>query len=202
MNIAILLTGVSYGVRSRDWKETANSIKERVIDCWVGHNVSVYLTTYKHDDTENLLSFYKPKKHLFLDYEGSDQRITYAKSLELLNNEDIDLVVATRFDINFYKKLNDYIIQYDKFNFLCREGDGWWESDLFTNDNLFIFPNSYREIMIDVIYDLYFKPHRGQTDLHPLYSRLTPIIGVDNTNFLSNQHELSHNNSQYKLVRS
>jgi hypothetical protein len=202
MNVAVLLTGVSYGARSRDWRTTSASVYDKVIDCWGEHNVSVYLTTYNHPSIEELLGFYNPKKHLILDYDGSDQRITYAKSLELLEGEDIDLVVATRFDIDFHDKLSEYPIDYNKFNFLFREGNGWWESDRFTNDNLFIFPNKYRGAMVDVVYSLHSNPHRGQSDLHPLYSRLAPIINENNTNFLSEEHELSHNNTQYKLIRS
>jgi len=203
MKIAVLLTGISLGDRAKDWKLAKSQIKDKVINCWPStFDISVYITTYPHSELKELINFYSPKKHQILDYETSDQRITYAKSLEMLIGEDIDLIVSTRFDIDFVYPLSEYPINFNKFNFLFKEGGGWWESHQFTSDNLFIFPKKYLLSLIQSVYSLHSNPVRPQTDLHPTYSRLIPLIGKENTNFLSKKMELSNNNTQYTLLRS
>lgn len=202
MKIGILLTGISSGIRDRDWKKTAASIKEKVINCWPGNNVSTYITTYEHDEVDELIEYYTPVKYQILDYSGSDQRLTYAKSLEMLIDQDLDTVISTRFDIEFYKKISEYSIDFNKFNFLFREGNHWWQNHLYTTDNLFIIPHKMIPITVDVVYGLYTNPYRNYPDLHPLYSRILPIIGTQSIHFLTEGLELSHDNTQYRLIRT
>lgn len=202
MKIAVLLTGLSYkkeGYTDRDWKLTANNIKENIIDCWIEDSTDVYLTTYDNNDNTELLDFYKPKKFNILNYKGSDQRLTYIKSLELLLNEPIDFIISTRFDIHFKEKLCYLNINFDKFNFLFNERG--WEHKKFVTDNLFMFPKKYLNDFISVIQCEYETPARSNcSDLHNLYNRLS-YLGENNINVISPTNELSNDNSFYKLIR-
>jgi hypothetical protein len=201
MKIAVLLTGISYkkdGYRDRDWKLTYENIQNNVINCWLGYNVNVYLTTYDNNDNTELLESYNPKKYGILKYEESDQRLTYVKSLEMLLDEDVDFIVSTRFDIHFKEKLSNIAIKFDKFNFLFKERE--WDNINFVTDNLFMFPKTYLNDLMMAIKNEYENPKRiGCSDLHNIYNRLIHLDS--NLNIISDINELSDENSFYKLIR-
>jgi hypothetical protein len=201
MKIGVLLTGISYiknTYTNRDWRLTSDNITDTVINSWNTDNINVYLTTYDNNDNTELLEYYKPKKHKLLEYEGSDQRLTYIKSLELLLDEDIDFIVSTRFDIYFKQKLSNLNINFDKFNFLFKEVG--WSHENFVTDNLFMFPKKYLNDFMITINNEYENPKRIDcSDLHNIYNRLSYLD--TNLNIISNVLELSNDNSFYKLIR-
>jgi hypothetical protein len=208
MNIGINLAGISLHYRNRDWKRTKESITQQIINCWEPHNVMIYTTTYDSIPSPNelneLLHSYKPKKHKFLGFQ--DQRLTYKQSLELMLGEELDFIISTRFDIIFNSPLSSYNIKFDKFNFLFKEGNGYWEKDKFTCDNLFCFPAKYLQATIDSINEFYVNPYRECcSDLHPLYRYIVPKIGEENTHFIFDEIHLSGTgavgNPYYKLDR-
>jgi hypothetical protein len=206
MNIAILLTGISLkldGHKSRDWRLTCDNIKNNIIECWGGVNTNIYLTTYNNNDNTELLEYYKPKKYNILEFEGSDQRLTYLNGLELLLDEDVDFIISTRFDIHFKQKICDLDIKFDKFNFLFRERGYRFKN--FVSDNIFLFPKKYLKDLINSVYSEYKTPsgtnHLGNSmDLHNTYNRLLHL-GEDNLNVISHINEVSMNNSFYKIIR-
>lgn len=207
MKVGVNLVGISKGSRDRDWERTKNNIKENVIDCW-GEDTKVYITTYHHDTIDTLMEFYNPSKRIILDINAPDshQQLTYIQSLKLMRNEDIDIVVSTRFDIEFKRKLSSYTtIDYEKFNFLFKEGR-WWSSNEFVTDNLFIFPKRYIDSAVNAIMYMYMNPERkyngiATTDLHPMYKVIRSMIGIDNTHFITNDEAPSNTNNHYNLMR-
>jgi hypothetical protein len=201
MKIGVNLVGISQGIRDRNWKDSLDNIKNNVINCW-DYEPKIYLTTYQHESTFDLLKDYTPTKYLFLPFQNSDQRLTYKNSLIELLNEDIDLIISIRFDIQFTNALSSYKIDFDKFNFLFKESGGWWQAHKFTCDNLFIFPKKYLRATIDSIQEFYDHPVRNHSDLHPLYSHIVPKINEENINFIFDETYSSTHNPFYKLLRN
>jgi len=202
MKVAINLVGISSGARGRDWEKTKSSVSSQIINCWAPEPVSTYVTTYHHDNIDDLLSYYKPTKYCIIPYV-QDQRLTYIQSLRLLEDQDIDFIVSTRFDIIFAEQISTYNIEFDKFNFLFKEGNEHWEKDNFTCDNLFCFPKKFLQQFIDSIQEFYNKPYRECcSDLHPTYRYVVPKIGYENVHFLFDECELSNDNRFYKLDRT
>lgn len=202
MKIGVNLVGISHKEPSVNWINTKYKIAKNFINCWQGHDVFVYNTTYGNPTIPELINFYKPKKYTILSYHNSDQRLTYLFSLLQLLNEDIDLIVSSRFDIDFFRELTTYPIKLDKFNFLFKE-ENHWDSHQFVTDNLFIFPKKFLIHAIETVRKLYFEPYRDCcSDLHPMYRIIKEFIGDDNISFLSPNCENSASNSHYKLNRN
>ena len=203
MKIGLNLVGKSYVPNERrDWTVSIDNIKKSIIDVYNSeHSVSVYMCTYETETTNQLIEQYNPVKTTLLDFSNSEQRLTYIKSLKELLNEDLDIIISTRFDIFFYKPFSELNIDFTKVNFLFREGH-WWDSHKFTTDNIFIIPKQFLPQFIESIQDAYDKPVRNCPDLHPVYSFLLPKIGEENIHIISNeQHYLSHANDLYTLTR-
>ena len=202
MKIGLNLVGKSYVPNERrDWTVSIDNIKKSIIDVYTPeHSVSVYMCTYETETTNQLIEQYKPVKTTLLDVSNSEQRLTYIKSLKELLNEDVDIIISTRFDIFFYKPFSELNIDFTKVNFLFRE-KGWWDSHKFTTDNIFIIPKQFLPQFIESIQDAYDKPVRGCSDLHPVYSFLLPKIGEENIHIISNEHYLSNTNAYYTLTR-
>lgn len=215
MKIAINLTGIIYGLNvgqrktNVDWHLSRDFITEMVISPFkeLNHDVDVYLTTYATSSIDELIKYYAPKELQVLKFEGSHQKITYLKSLEKLLNVDVDFIVSTRFDIAFNKKLTEYPINYNKFNFLVREYGAWWETHNYVNDALFMFPKKYLTQFIDAIREEHITPYHArnnppQPDLHTSYRYLVPKIGIESINFLSDDLDCNSIGSRhYKLIR-
>jgi hypothetical protein len=202
MRVAINLCGISYGDRGRDWRRGYENINKNLI--YTFENPNIYITTYHNETQEELIDKYKPKKHQLIQYSNSDLRTTYKKSLESMIEEDIDLIVSTRFDILFNDSISNYNIDPEKFNFFFRE-KGWWDNHRYTADPQYfsVFPKKYSLPLIESVQDVYEKPHRLDCpDLHPTYSRLAPKIGEENIHFIYDVEALSHDNEYVKLDRN
>ncbi len=199
MKIGINLVGVSNSL-GRNFAHCANNLHEFLIDPFKkDHDISLYTSTYIDHTNSELLNIYNPKKHQFLDINGSHQVLTYKKSLEQLLDQNNDFIISTRFDIHFHQKINEIGINYSKFNALFKE-KGWWNNMKFTTDNFFAFPHTMLNSFILVLDDLYQNPSRqGQTDLHQAFFRVQNIVGEQQTNIISNIDELSNTNLYYSL---
>jgi hypothetical protein len=201
MKIGINLVGIYNGERNRDFNKSKKSISEKVIKCWENeHQVSLYLTTYSSDQDKELLSFYSPKKYQFIEYEGSCRNQTYRKSLEFLENEDLDFIISTRFDIDFTESISSLNIDFHKMNFLFREGLNEWKDEKLVCDNLFCFPPKYRKNLIESLLESHLDGHTF-THSHRAYAYILPKIGEENIHFISEFNEYSHNNKYYNLLR-
>lgn len=198
MNIGINIVGISSGNRARNWLDTFNSIKENIIGCWGDHSINTYITTYEHSSISQLLDYYKPKKYLLLPFEDSDQRLTYKKSLELLQDQDLDFIISTRFDIDFFKPVSLLSFDFNKFNVLFPEN---YQKKEFVCDNFFAFPKEHLPSFIESVQYMYDNPYRSNcTDLHAACM----VIGekIENKiHMLSSEPQYSHDNSFYILRR-
>jgi hypothetical protein len=203
MKIGICLIGVSFsdtGVR-RDFRHSSENFNEMIRRPYeIDNEVSVFVTTYHSPYEQLLLETYKTKLHQFLNIGNSHQRLTYIKGLELIENEDLDVVICTRYDINFKKIIKELDLDYDKFNVLFKELNTW-DNHKFIDDNLFIFPKKYLPAVKESILKAHHGPLSRFNFLHNIYEPLAEIIGVDNIKFMSETHELSNFNTFYDLKR-
>jgi hypothetical protein len=213
--VAVCLIGISYydglAGHKRNWKLCCDNIKR-----FFGDKVTYFLTTYGGASTE-LLNFYNPKSSLFLDIESSTQRKTYIKGLQLVDDSSFDFIISTRFDIIFKKNLEDFNINFKKFNILFREKGTWGVARTdglvinFVTDNFFAFPVHHKKYFIEVIQGLEDSPYLkgSHNNAHPLpfmhhvYDGSVPKLHeLVDVHFCSDQLENSHvDNSFYKLHR-
>lgn len=207
--IGISLVGISHLLGNQRWPisrsylDCKDNFYEKIMSPLKDRmDVSLYLTTYDSIEKDNILNFYKPKKFEFLNLEHSHQILTFIRSLELLQQEHLDYIIITRFDIFF---LNDVLkslnFNLNNFNFLCKEKDHW-DNFKFVNDCFYFLPFKYINSLITASYELYHIPPRpGLMDMHGLYTPLNNIIGNENISFLTNEPHLSSGNSIYTLKR-
>lgn len=206
MRIGISLAGVSYTTsgKKRDFRKTYENFFETVFNPLAAtHDVSVYTTTYPHELQDELLTAYKPKKHQFIPFEGSHPRSTLIHGLCLVEEEELDFLICTRFDIKFNQKVTDWNIDYTKFNFFFKE-KSMWDSHKFVTDTLFAFPHSMLYDLTDAMQALcsdgHYAPH---TFMHHIYGYVLPRVGEENVHFIhGDEQALSHDNRFYELVRT
>jgi hypothetical protein len=193
--------GVSLIGMNRTYKDCFDNFTKMVIEPLknMGHEVYVYLTTYLDESNENLINLYKPKKTNFLEFYGSHQRNTYLKGLDILDGEDLDLILCTRFDIRFKKKIFNDNFDSKKFNFCFRE-QNMWESHNFVTDNLFVFDYKFLKDFKDSLIFIHNTSPQNQF-MHHIYLPVLERIGQENIVFLSDEIEFSHDNNFYDLVR-
>lgn len=241
MKIGVILTGVSYSVNDSHhaWRNY-----EHCIDNILGgigylknnnHDISVYLCTYNSEKIYDIVERYNAKKCIILpkheryfkmlpqfSINGGSSRCmvsTYYESLSLLENEDLDFVIITRFDIwfkqNIFKKFD-----YNKFNFLFKHADLWenvthpssidgdtsWH---FTSDCLHAFPISMKNDFKDTIYEMLGYDLQGKINsfrtstntLHNLYNFLTKRISTNTIHFCFDKLFYNVGNDIFNLIR-
>jgi len=205
MKIGVNLVGIYKGPRNRNFNITTESIFKNIINCW-GEKPKIYITTYHSDEDDELIQFYKPEKYQFLSFEDSNQRSTYIKSLEQLKNEDLDFIISTRFDINFFKKLSDFNIDFNKTNFLFKESN---QGQDFTSDVLFCFPMKHLTPFINNLNFIFknFSAKRRRNPsfnqhMHNMYYFLYKDIGKENINFMVDGDFNSSSNLFFELKRN
>lgn len=191
------------GSRCRDWQRNSEIFKKFVIDSWVelGHEVHIYITTYSNipDDEKNkIFKHYKPTKIHFLEYDNSNRISSFIKSLKILQDENLDLVVSSRSDMVYQFPLTNFKISFDKINFLFREKD-CWNNYNYTCDNLFIFPFNKLNHMIDCALD--FKNNNWRIDFDVLHNYFSFVKKYNNVNFISDDFYYSDTNLFYYLDR-
>lgn len=218
MKIAISLVGVTGdgttvytkgsiaapGPKGRDWFHMKEVIMSQVINCWEGHDISLYLTTYEHSDVDNMLAFYKPKKAKILNFQNSYMQRTYMESLQQLVDEDVDFVVSIRPDIFTFKKLTEYNIDFSKFNFYHRQDTLWHlESELdyevaletsklhmqycMVNDSMFLFPKHMLNTFIEATDSLWNDPRFPGWDfstMHNVWIHLRKLLNYEQLNYM------------------
>lgn len=186
MKIGINLIGLSQFYRNRNWRRTKEEIYNKVISCWEGHEVKVYLTT--NNISQELLDFYKPVKYQEV-YGDISLKGKYRIGLDLLKDEDLDFIITTRFDIIFFEKISLLNIDYNKFNFLFKEINHWDNGEKYTCDNFYAFPSKYTIPLKNTISSI--DTPRLDPDMHHLYSYLLPTLGENNIHFITEEHSFS-----------
>lgn len=206
MKIGIALTGISYGVgtthRFRDFRETSANFFDTIYNPLAeNHQVSVYTTTYPNEHQDELLATYKPVKHQFISLEGSHMVSTFMHGLCLVEGEDLDVLICTRFDLWWKKKITDLPINYEKFNFLFKERTNW-DKNKFVTDNLYVLPfrffYDFAEAVQNLAKENLFPNH---VFMHHIYQYVLAEVGEQNVQFISPVPEDSHNNQFYDLKR-
>jgi hypothetical protein len=208
MKIGICLFGIIYGKSGpyqdeKDIKHCWLNLKNMLIDPFKqnGHDVEIYLSTYQVDDSdkyEEILELVKPTKVIFSNFNNSNSITTKLAGLkDLCSNANLDIVILTRSDIHFSKKIVNENIDFNKFNFLFKE-KGNWESRKFTTDNFYMFPFS----MVKTVTEAFEKTVGSfYHTTHALYDKLISNINKNSINFISDIEELSDINSFYTVCR-
>ena len=96
-------------------------------------------------------------------------------------------ILTIRFDINFYENITNYLIDFDKFNFVSY-GEDYVNFD--TDDNLYLFNRKY----LDTFKLCYTKIFNNEIITHYISNILNLEIGINNISFffkdgiINNQH--------------
>lgn len=208
MKIGVFLFGISYNTNRHgnqvDFRHCWSNIEDMLIIPFKeqGHDVKVFTCTYIFQDKEIEKEFFKmihPDKSLFLTYKGSDKTTCKENLFRLIQDrDDIDLVIFTRFDIHFKKKIVFDNINLSKFNFLFREDNvHCWNQHKYTTDNFYIWPYIMTDIVkVSLIESFNYNDYR---DSHALYRYLINRISEEDIHFVSDTFELSDTNSFYTL---
>lgn len=214
MKIGFVFYGITYGPggrtgSDRDFRHCWPNIKEMLVDPFVaqGHEVYLYLSSYFQENGpfwEELFKTFKPRHLVFSQMEGSDPFTCKGNCFAAFENDaDLDMVIITRSDIHWSKKVAEHDIDFNKFNFLFPEGDGWWERAEFTCDNFYLFPFDMTPIVKEAIHDTYAWP-RGKplVDTHGLMTKLANYLPRDRMHIISKTPEISDVNSFYTCCRN
>jgi hypothetical protein len=220
MKIGINLVGVSYNDgtigRYRNYKDAIDGFMTNVVNPLKeeGHEICFYVFTYDSIKKDEIIQAYNPKKYTFLDpnynrFGGGDLiqnqmkiiSLSYINSLNELLEEDLDLVISTRFDINFFKNpFKEYPYDFNKCNFL-------WREPAFThlpivNDTFIVFPHSMLKNLIDAILEMETNPPFGvNIAMHNLYLPMINQVGENNVQWVCDDFVNAIDNNLYKLMR-
>ena len=221
MKIGINLVGVSYndgGVgRYRNYEDAIDGFMSNVVTPLKeeGHEISFYLFTYDSPKKEDIIKIYNPKKSIFLDpnynnLTGGDRlpngyrilTLTTINSLNELVEEDLDLVISTRFDINFFKNpFEEYNYDFSKCNFLWREPEF---TDLpIVNDTFIVFPHHMIVSLMESLMEQEENPPFGvNPGNHNIYLPMINKVGKENVQWVCDEFVNVNTNTLYKLMRN
>lgn len=218
MKIGVNLVGVSYNEkgRYRNYEDAIDSFYKYIV--WPleeeGHNIFFYLYTYQNQKSQKIVEDYIPcVKAQFINKEfnsmgGGDNlhgykvmSVSYIKSLEALKDEELDLVISTRFDIKFFKNpFTTYSYDFGKFNFLWREPE--YKELPLVNDTFVVFPYSMLDTVIQSIHTMETKPSKGvNIAMHNWYLPLIDKLGIDKVQWVDDHFKTAISNDLYQLTR-
>jgi hypothetical protein len=219
MKIGINLVGVSYNDgygRYRNYEDAIDGFMNNIVNPLksLGHEITFYLYSYYNKKELEIIESYKPKKYVFthpnLNKLGGGDRLpngikvisqSYINSLEQMIDEDLDLIISTRFDINFLKNpFESYPFEFTKFNFLWREPE---YTDLpIVNDTFVVFPYSMLNNVINSIKEMEHNPPHGvNVAMHNWYLPMINEVGKDKVQWVCDEFINTINNDLYKLTR-
>jgi hypothetical protein len=193
MKIGILIRGISFGHGKADFRRCANNIATNLYEPLVeaGNDVNFYVCTYNHDHIDELKEIYEPKTLGLLQFEGSNQITTFINSLKMVENEDLDFIFVTRFDLNFLKKVTESgNIDYNKTNFMYPPHAPWLEYE-FVSDLVLWLPKKHIPNMIQAAEYLLANPPRPFIDMHGIYKCLKRFLPESEIHF-QHPNEISY----------
>lgn len=221
MKIGINLVGVSYNDgtvgRYRNYEDALEGFMNNVVNPLKeeGHDIKFYLYSYDSIKQNNILEAYQPVQKYNFDHPafngfgGGDKvpngykamSAVYMSSLLQLLNEDLDLVISTRFDINFFKNpFKEYPYDFNKFNFLWREPV--LHNLPLVNDTFVVFPYSMLMDVIKSIDEMELNPHQKiNIAMHNWYQPLVKLMGEDKVQWVCDDFVNAISNTLYKLMR-
>jgi hypothetical protein len=218
LKIGINLVGVSFDdgsiYRYRSYKDALDGFNKNIVQSlnYMGHDFQFYLYTYDSVQKENIIKDYSPiRKYKFITKEtdvlynsfnlNSIQKINYVNSLLEMLNEELDLVISTRYDINFFKNpFQEYKFDFNKMNFLWREPE---YIDLpIVNDTFVVFPYKMLNNVIRSIVTMEKNPPNGvNVAMHNWYLPMVDEVGIDNVHWLDDEFVKGLPNKLYNLTR-
>ena len=221
MKIGINLVGISYndgsnGSRYRNYEESVSSFFRYIVNPLLekGHDIKFYLFSYDNIKKNDIIKVYNPTKSNFVNecyntLGGGDiisdgfkmMSISYINSLEQMIGEDLDLVISTRYDINFYKNpFEEYQYDFNKCNFLWREP---LHTDLpIVNDTFIVFPyNMIQNVINAIVYMETNPPYNVNIGMHNFYLPMIKEVGPENVQWLDNEFVKGIPNKLYNLTR-
>ena len=222
MKIGINLVGVSYnnassGGRLRNYEDAIENFHNYIVEPLrkKGHKVQFYLYSYENEKQDKIVNDYIPCiKSQFVkpDYNklgGGDKvsegykvmTVSYLNSLEQLKNEDLDLVISTRYDIKFFQNpFEVYDYDFDKMNFLWREPEFM---DLpIVNDTFLVFPYKMLDNVKNSIIEMEENPPHGiNSAMHNWYLPMVNQVGEDKVQWVDDRFATSIENELYILTR-
>jgi hypothetical protein len=222
MKIGVNLVGVSYnsgvnGGRYRNYKDSIDNFKSFIIDPLLaqGHTVATYLYSYDSSEKDAIINAYpNVKKSTFLnstfntagggDFVDNEMKImtaVYLRSLEALLDEDLDVVISTRFDIKFFKNpFEEYRYDFTKFNFLWREPE--YTHLPIVNDTFVVFPHTMTRKVIFSLVQMETSPAEGvNIAMHNWYLPMVDQVGTNNVRWVSDDYKTAFTNKLYILTR-
>ena len=222
MKIGINLVGVSYnnaieGGRLRNYEDAIENFYKYIVEPFrkKGDEVSFYLYSYENEKQDKIINDYNPcikSQFVKQDYNklgGGDKvsegykvmSVSYLNSLEKLKNEDLDLVISTRYDIKFFKNpFEEYNFDFNKMNFLWREPEFM---DLpIVNDTFLVFPYKMLDNVIQSVIEMEERPPRGvDAHMHNWYLPMVSQVGIDNVQWVDDDFKNAIENNLYVLTR-
>lgn len=221
MKIGINLVGVSYNDgttgRYRNYRDAVNGFFTNIVTPLKeeGNDIIFYLYTYDSIERNNILDTYTPvRKSQFvspvLNHVGGGDRLpngikvisnSYINSLSQLLEEDLDLVISTRYDINFFKNpFKEYQYDFTKCNFLWREPE--FTHIPIVNDTFIVFPHNMTQHLINAIVEMELNPPHGVgVAMHNIYITMANQVGQDNVRWVCDDFKTAIENNLYKLMR-
>jgi len=221
MKIGINLVGVSYNDgttgRYRNYRDAVDGFFTNVVTPLkeAGNEIIFYLYTYDSTERNNILNTYIPvRKSQFvspvLNHIGGGDRLpngikvisnSYINSLSQLLEEDLDLVISTRYDINFFKNpFKEYQYDFTKCNFLWREPE--FTHIPIVNDTFIVFPHKMTQHLINAIVEMELNPPHGVgVAMHNIYVTMVNQVGEDNVRWVCDDFKTAVENNLYKLMR-
>ena len=223
MKIGINLNGVSYhdgsSYRRRNYADSIEGFTNNVINPLKesGHEISYYLFTYESEKKDEILKAYNPVKSTFIATESNYNNLTSGdrlpngyrmmtlttiNSLNELVEEDLDLVISTRFDINFFKNpFEEYNYDFSKCNFLWREPEF---TDLpIVNDTFIVFPHHMIVSLMESLMEQEENPPFGiNPGNHNIYLPMINKVGKENVQWVCDEFVNVNTNTLYKVMRN
>lgn len=221
MRIGINLVGVSYNDgtygRYRNYQDAIDGFYKYVVNPLRedGHEVVFYIFTYDNIKRDDIINAYQPLIkcefiHPTYNTRGGGDKLpngmkmisgNYMDSLNHLIDENLDLVISTRFDINFFKNpFKEYSYDFEKFNFLWREPE--FTNLPIVNDTFVVFPHSMLKNVIDSIDEMESNPpHNVNVAMHNWYLPMVNQVGKNNVQWVCDEYVNTITNTLYKLMR-
>ena len=190
MNIALIFAGISFGHKSdRDFNHCFPNIDRNLIQpLREEHSVYNYVVTYDNDRMDEVTKLLNPKRLTSIPFEGGAQNTTRKLAVDMLDGEDLDFYIMSRFDVHFTKHLKDFNIDYNKFNFTSPEGDGYWDREKWVGDTFYAWPKRLHE-GVKIAYNELMKHHPSH--MHNFYNIVSSIIDTEDIHFMSTVPQLS-----------
>lgn len=211
MKIAFCFFGILYGKGGktgceRDFRHCWPNIKKMIVDPYkeLGIDTRLYFSSYPIEDKVAEEEFYdlvRPDKIVLSKLEKSNAFTSKEKLFETFIDDDFaDTIIYTRSDIHWNQKFLRTKIDYKKFNFLFKEKN-WWDSHMYACDNLYIFPQNMSKAFYQAMLDDHYSPAQS-IHKHELPRFISKYIGIENINFMTEDHQYSDMNTFYTLCRN